>query len=87
MTDRRIRVQDRAQALGRLDAMAWELNQISAWLGEHGIETEADMLEQSARGILAACWLLSRPIRPEPHPERWQQAAAHLAVDGYPRPS
>jgi hypothetical protein len=63
MTDRRITVQDRVRPLGRLDGLARELKAAAAWLRDSGLETEADMLEQSARSILAACWLIERPIR------------------------
>jgi len=62
-----------------LEAAAFELNQIAAWLADNGIETEADQIERAARDLLAACWLLSRPVRYPPPPERWQQPA-----DGYP---
>ena len=55
--------------------VAWELNSAASWLGDEVHETEADMLEQSARSILAACWLLSRPFRRQPPPDRWQQLA------------
>jgi hypothetical protein len=80
-TDKRLAVAERLQALDRLEAVAVELNQIAAWLGGFGVETEADMAERAARDLLAACWLLSRPLRPEPPPDRWlatdgQQAAA-----------
>lgn len=81
MSDRRISVHDRVQALGRLNAIAFELNKIAAWLGEVGVETESDMLDKAARGILAACWLLERPIRLQLPPERWQQPAS------YPQPA
>ena len=57
----------------RLDAIAWELNRAAQWAADEGKETEADMLEQHARGVLAVCWLLSRPIRPDPPPQPWRQ--------------
>jgi hypothetical protein len=63
------------QALDRLNALAWELNQIGSWLADNpSTETPSDMLEQAARSVLAACWLLERPLRPQPPPERWQGA-------------
>ena len=74
MPDTRISVRHLVAALASLEATAWELNQAAAWLSEQGRETEADMLEQAARDVLAACWLLERPIRPQLPPERWQQA-------------
>jgi hypothetical protein len=76
MTDGRISVQERIRALEALEAIAWQLNAAGAWLGECGAETEADMLEDAARSVLAACWLLSRPIRPDPPAGRWQQPDA-----------
>ncbi len=84
MTDGRISVRERVRALERLSDLAFELNRAGSWLGEGGAETEADMLEQAARSILAACWLLSRPIRGEPGPERWQVAVSGTTVDGQP---
>src|SRR5690349_18094166 len=42
-TDKRLAVGERLQALDRLEAVAVELNQIAAWLGGFGVETEADM--------------------------------------------
>jgi hypothetical protein len=78
VTDRRISVRERVQALQRLEALAFEVNQISAWLAGAGIETESDMLDQAAKAVLASCWLLSRPVRAQLPPERWQQAP-----DGY----
>ena len=55
----------RVQVLDRMNAMAWEFNQIGAWLGESGAETKSDMLVQAARSDLAPCWLLARrrPVR------------------------
>jgi hypothetical protein len=61
-------------ALDRLNALAFEVNQIGSWLAEAGIETESDKLELAATHIAAACWLLERPIRARPAPDRWQQA-------------
>ena len=65
-------VHDRVQALTAMEANAVELNAIAAWLSKAGAETEADMLEQAARSVLASCWLLERPLRPQPPPERWE---------------
>jgi hypothetical protein len=63
-----------ASALAALERTAWELNSAASWLSREGHETESDMIEQSARSILAACWLLSRPFRAQPPPERWSAA-------------
>ena len=75
MPDPRISVHDRVAALQRLDAIAFEANQIAAWLARCDVETESDMIEDAARSILAACWLLSRPIRAKLTAERWQRSA------------
>jgi hypothetical protein len=83
VTDGVINVRERVAALEALDGLAWQLNAAAGWLADGGCETEADMTEQAARGILAACWLLSRPIRSSPGPERWQVAANAAAVNGY----
>ncbi len=71
--DRRISLHERVQAVDRLEAMAWEANQIASWLARSDIETESDFIESAARTLLAACHLLSRPIRADAPPERWQQ--------------
>jgi hypothetical protein len=63
-----------AAAPAHLERTAWDLNQAATWLGDEGHESEADMIESAARSILAVCWLLSRPFRPQLPPERWQQA-------------
>jgi hypothetical protein len=80
-TDKRLSVAERLAATGWLEAVAFELNQIAAWLGGYGVETEADMTERAARDLLAACWLLSRPLRAEPPPERWH-SGQNGAVQG-----
>lgn len=85
MTDPRISVHDRVRALQALEHLAWQMNQAAHWLGEAGMETEADMIEQAARSVLASCWLLERPIRPQVPPGRWQQPACP-APNGYPQP-
>lgn len=84
MTDGRISVRERMRALERLNDLAFELNAAGAWLGECGAETEADMLESAARSILSACWLLERPIRPDPPAGQWQQPDAPQRQYGQP---
>ena len=84
MTDGRINPRERVAALDALDALAWQLNAAGTWLGEGGAETESDMLEQAARSVAAACWLLSRPIRPQPGPEKWQQPVYGTDLSGQP---
>jgi hypothetical protein len=71
--DRRITLHERVQAVDRLEAMAFEANQIASWLARCDLETEADKAELAAVHLLAAVALLSRPIRPQLPPERWQQ--------------
>jgi hypothetical protein len=73
MAEPRLSVHDRVMALERLESVAVELNAIAAWLGGYAIETEADTIDRAARDLLASCWLLSRPLRAELSPERWQQ--------------
>ena len=70
--DKRLSVAERMTAADRLEAMAVELNAIASWLGGHGVETEADMTERAARDLLGVCWLITRPLRADPPPERWQ---------------
>jgi hypothetical protein len=76
MSDQRISVHDRVQVLDALNSVAWYLNRLAGWLGRNGVETEADMVDQAARDLLASCWLLERPLRPKPPPEVWQQQPA-----------
>jgi hypothetical protein len=71
--DKRITLHERVQAVDRLEAMAFEANQIASWLAEHDFETESDKTELAAVHLLAAVALLERPIRPQLPPERWQQ--------------
>jgi hypothetical protein len=61
-----------AAALASLEATAWELNKAATWAANEGHESESDMIEDAARSILAACWLLERPFRPQLPPSRWQ---------------
>ena len=84
MTDGRISVRERMAALAALEKAAFDLNAAAAWLAEGAAETESDMVETAARSILAACWLLSRPIRFQPGPERWQMAVSGTDVNGQP---
>jgi hypothetical protein len=75
MADRRISIRDRVQILDQLDATMWWLNKLSGWLASHDIESEADLLDQAAKDIATASWLLSRPIRAKLPPEAWRQPA------------
>jgi hypothetical protein len=47
------------------------LNLVAAWLGEQGVEHESDMIDGAARDLLAAAYLLERPLRPRLPPQRW----------------
>jgi hypothetical protein len=71
MPDQRISVHDRVAALDNLERLAFELNRAAAWLGREGCESESDQLDHASTLILSACWLLERPIRRQPTPERW----------------
>ena len=74
MSDPRISVRDRVQVLAQLEQGARWLNALAAWLGSRGVESEADVIDQAARDLLAACWMLERPLRPKPPPELWKTA-------------
>jgi hypothetical protein len=80
MADQRISVHDRVKVLDQVNGAAWWLNKLASWLGSRGVETEADMIDQAARDLLAACWLLERPLRLKPPPERWHDGGTGLGV-------
>jgi hypothetical protein len=73
--DRRISLHERVLAVDRLEAMAFEANQIASWLARSDLETEADKTELAATHAAAAAWLLARPLLRDPPPQRWQQPA------------
>jgi hypothetical protein len=90
MPDRRLSVHDRVAVLGHLERAARELNLVAAWLGSLGVESEAEMIDGAARDLLAACWLLERPLRPKLPPSRWhdgQQTAQIAPQSAYPQVS
>jgi hypothetical protein len=68
-------VRDRLACIEGLERTARWLNTMAAWLGERGLETEADTVQSAAYASLAACWWISRPLRPPPPPEQWQEPA------------
>jgi hypothetical protein len=68
------------QVLDALNSLAWYLNRLAGWLGRAGVETEADMIDQAAKDLLASCWLLERPLRPKPPPEVWKPVGTGLGV-------
>lgn len=85
--DNRLSVHDRVQVLQQLENGATWLNALAAWLGERGVESESDMIDQAARDLLAAAYLLERPIRPKLPPQRWPQPQPAQQQDGsYQRP-
>jgi hypothetical protein len=86
MADPRLSVHQRVQILAQLEHGARWLNALAAWLGQRGVESEADMIDQAARDLLAVCWLLERPIRPKLPPTRWsdgQQTAQSAPQSAY----
>jgi hypothetical protein len=90
MPDPRLSVHDRVGWLHWLNWAAWQLNRAGARLGDAGCETESDMIEQAARSVLAACWLLERPIRPQLPPQQWRdgtQTAQSQPYQAYPQAS
>jgi hypothetical protein len=84
MPDQRLSVHDRCQILGQLEQGARWLNALASWLGQQGVESEADMIDQAARDLLAAAYLLERPLQPKPPPERWPQPGT--CEDGMSQP-
>jgi hypothetical protein len=82
MTDRRLSVHDRVAVLGHLERAARELNAVAAWLGSLGVESEAEMIDGAARDLLAACFLLERPLRPKLPPQCWPQPGTGSPVPG-----
>jgi hypothetical protein len=72
MSDTRLTLHQRVAAVDNLDRLAREANRAASWLSDQGFETEADMIEDAARDIMAAVGLLSRPIRPQLPPESWR---------------
>ena len=77
MAEQRISTRQRVQVLQELETGAKWLNALAAWLGQQGIESEADVIDQAARDLLAAAYMLERPLRPRPPPERWQFGCTH----------
>lgn len=70
--DKRITRQERVRTIDYLAWLASEANKAADWLGDAQLETEADLVEQAARTLLASCWMLERPLRAQPPPARWQ---------------
>jgi hypothetical protein len=69
--DRQLSVRQRVEAIAYLEAIATQLNTMAAALAERGAWTEADMVDASAKSLLAGCWWLDRPLRAQRPPERW----------------
>jgi hypothetical protein len=65
-----------ASALAHLEMVAWDINRAATWAANEGHETESEMLEDAARSVLASCWLLERPFRPQLPPGAWRQQQA-----------
>jgi len=77
MPDRRLSVHDRCLAIDALEQRARDLNLMAAWLGEAGLEVEASAVDDASKSLLAACWWISRPLRPQLPPQRWPQPAQY----------
>jgi hypothetical protein len=71
--DNRISIRDRWRAADYIAWLADELNAAADWLGDQGLEVEADEAELAARRAAKAAWMVARPLLPDPPPERWQQ--------------
>lgn len=71
-----ISVHNRVIVLDSLERTARYLNLLASWLGEQGAaENEADMIDGAARDLLAAAFLLERPLKPKLPPQQWAQPA------------
>ena len=75
MAEIRVSVRDRVKVIADVEAMALYANSVAAWLGEQGLEVEADMVNDAAKSLLSACWFLDRPLRVQLPPQRWTQPA------------
>jgi len=73
MAEIRVSVRDRVKVIEDIEGVALYANQIAVWLGEQGLEVEADMVNDAAKSLLASCWWLERPLRPQLPPQRWPQ--------------
>ena len=73
MAEIRVSVRDRVKVIADIEAMALYANSVAAWLGEQGVETEANAVDDAAKSLLAACWWLDRPLRAQLPPQRWPQ--------------
>jgi hypothetical protein len=58
-----ISVQDRVQALSRMEQLAAELGMIATWFGLHDEDQAGVLLESASRDVLAACYAAEAPLR------------------------
>ena len=65
MTDR-LSVHDRVTVLEALERISYELADIASWLSGQDADVAAVMLEDGARDVAAAGFVLETPIRPRP---------------------
>jgi hypothetical protein len=72
--DNRITIRDRWLSADYIAWLAEELNAAADWLGDQGLEVEADEAEQAARRAAKVAWMVARPLLRDPAPSRWQQA-------------
>jgi hypothetical protein len=63
MTDQRLTISARRQAVGRLEQIEAELVQLSSWLAMVDQDRAALLLEDAATAAGAAGWELDRPLR------------------------
>ena len=59
----RLSAADRIAVLGELETTAETLNRIAVALDGQDATVPAEILEQAARSIAAACWILQAPVR------------------------
>jgi hypothetical protein len=60
----RLPVQHRVLVLAELERISFTLADISTWLSHNDADAAAVMLEDAARNVAAAGWVLETPIRP-----------------------
>lgn len=59
----RLTVAERVQAIEHLGKLAETLNEAAVWLGNLDAGAPAELAEQAAEKLAAACWILQSPVR------------------------